>query len=127
MKPLTAANKLGIYLAAAPADFQENMITRSELIELQENPPQWLIDLRTSGPFPKDIVAKKLGVSIAGLARGGVVKALTAGEITALDTELPQWLVVERKKHQEVLAEAQRIKLMQEQRRAASNRPAKNR
>lgn len=38
MKPLTAANKLGIYLPAAPEDFRNSPISRTELDELRNNP-----------------------------------------------------------------------------------------
>ena len=75
MKPATAAKKLDVYLPATPAEFQENATTRSELAALQEDPPQWLKDLRKNGPHPKNLVALKLGVSIAGLARGGVTES----------------------------------------------------
>ena len=33
MKPATAAKKLGVYLPAAPAEFQEGMITREQLAD----------------------------------------------------------------------------------------------
>ena len=49
MKPATAAKKLGIYLPATPADFQEGTVTRSEFLELQANPPEWLVELRLNG------------------------------------------------------------------------------
>ena len=42
MRAQTAAKKLGIYLPAAPEDFQANAVTHAELRELQENPPEWL-------------------------------------------------------------------------------------
>ncbi|CPW91905.1 Uncharacterised protein [Mycobacteroides abscessus] len=61
MKPATAAKKLDVYLQATPAEFQENAITRAELAALQEDPPQWLKDLRKNGPHPKNLVAAKLG------------------------------------------------------------------
>ena len=40
MRAQTAAKKLGIYLPAAPEDFQANAVTHAELRELQENPPE---------------------------------------------------------------------------------------
>lgn len=110
MKPATAAKKLDVYLPATPAEFQENAITRGELAALQENPPQWLKDLRKSGPHPKNLVAAKLGISIAGLARGGVGDALTTEQIDQLLEEKPEWLVAERESYQSVLAEQRRLK-----------------
>ncbi len=127
MKPLTAANKLGIYLPAAPEDFQSTPITRAELDALRSDPPQWLSDLQRSGPFPKDVIARKLGVSIAGLARGGVTDALTTDQIDALLADKPEWLVKERRTQQQVREEAERVKAKDEARRAATNRPQKQR
>src|SRR5690554_6102282 len=92
MKPITAAAKLGIYLPAAPQDFQQTPITRDEVDELRANPPQWLQDLLRDGPFPRDVVARKLGVSRSGLNRAGVTQALTADEIGALLVDPPRWL-----------------------------------
>jgi hypothetical protein len=110
MKPATAAKKLDVYLPATPAEFQENAITRAELTALQDNPPQWLKDLRKNGPHPKNLVAAKLGVSIAGLARGGVTEALTTAQIDALLAEMPDWLIAERESYQNVLSEQRRLK-----------------
>lgn len=110
MKPATAAKKLDVYLPATPAEFQDSPITRAELAGLQENPPQWLQDLRKDGPHPKNLVAAKLGVSIAGLARGGVVDALTTEQINELLEEKPPWLIAERESYQEVLREQRRLK-----------------
>lgn len=110
MKSATAAKKLDVYLQATPAGFQENAITRAELAALQDDPPQWLKDLRKNGPHPKNLVAAKLGVSIAGLARGGVVDALTTEQIDALLADKPEWLVAERESYQAVLAEQRRLK-----------------
>lgn len=76
MKPSTAAGKLGIYLPAAPAEFQQTPITRAELDALRADPPQWLIELRANGPYPRDVVAQKLGVSRSGLSRAGITEAL---------------------------------------------------
>ena len=114
MKASTAAAKLDVYLPATPAEFQENAITRSELAALQEDPPQWLKDLRKNGPHPKNLVALKLGVSIAGLARGGVTEALTTEQIAALLEEKPDWLVAERESFQAVLREERRVKALHE-------------
>lgn len=110
MKPATAAKKLDVYLPATPAEFQESAITRGELAALQENPPQWLRDLRKNGPHPKNLVAAKLGISIAGLARGGVGDALTTEQIDQLLQEKPEWLIAERESYQNVLAEQRRLK-----------------
>uniref|UniRef100_A0A5Q5BIA9 Uncharacterized protein n=3 Tax=Mycobacteriaceae TaxID=1762 RepID=A0A5Q5BIA9_MYCSS len=112
MKPATAAKKLDVYLPATPAEFQENSITRAELAALQEDPPQWLKDLRKNGPHPKNLVAAKLGISIAGLARGGVGDALTTEQINTLLEEKPEWLVAERESYQEVLREQRRLKAL---------------
>jgi hypothetical protein len=116
MKPATAAKKLDVYLPATPAEFQENAITRSELAALQDDPPQWLKDLRKNGPHPKNLVAAKLSISIAGLARGGVTEALTTAEIDQLLEEKPEWLVAERENYQAVLREERRIKAQQTER-----------
>jgi hypothetical protein len=110
MKPATAAKKLDVYLPATPAEFQENVITRAELAALQEDPPQWLKDLRKNGPHPKNLVAAKLGISIAGLGRGGVTEALTTEQINQLLEEKPDWLVAERESYQNVLREERRVK-----------------
>jgi hypothetical protein len=112
MKPATAAKKLDVYLPATPAEFQETPITRAELAALQEDPPQWLKDLRKNGPHPKNLVAAKLGISIAGLARSGVDNALTTEQIDALLEEKPEWLVAERESYQEVLSEQRRLKAL---------------
>ncbi|WP_411102534.1 DUF5997 family protein [Streptomyces sp. cmx-4-9] len=110
MKPATAAKKLGVYLEATPAEFQEGVVSRTELAALQSDPPQWLQDLRADGPHPRPVVAAKLGVSIAGLARGGVTEPLTTEQIEALKDELPEWLRRERATQAEVRKETVRIK-----------------
>ncbi|MER5873484.1 DUF5997 family protein [Streptomyces sp. NPDC002044] len=110
MKPATAAKKLGVYLEATPAEFQEGVVSRTELGALQSDPPQWLQDLRRNGPHPRPVVAAKLGVSIAGLARGGVTEALTTEQIEALKTEGPEWLEKERATQADVRKETVRIK-----------------
>ncbi|GAA4079456.1 MULTISPECIES: DUF5997 family protein [Streptomyces] len=110
MKPATAAKKLGVYLEATPAEFQEGVVSRSELNALQADPPQWLQDLRRTGPHPRPVVAAKLGVSIAGLARGGVTEALTTEQIDALKQDNPEWLQKERATQAEVRKESVRIK-----------------
>ncbi|MEN2743717.1 DUF5997 family protein [Sinomonas halotolerans] len=110
MKPATAAKKLGIYLPATPAEFQEGVVTREEFDDLRTNPPQWLTDLRANGPHPRPVVAQKLNVSISGLARGGITEALTTAQITALLEERPEWLTAERASMAAVRDEAQRVK-----------------
>ncbi|PXX63980.1 hypothetical protein DFR70_105162 [Nocardia tenerifensis] len=127
MKPLTAANKLGIYLPAAPESFRDTPISRADLDALRTNPPEWLTELRRTGPFPRDITARKLGVSNSGLARAEVSDALTADEIAALLADPPAWLIRERENYAEVLKENERIATKEAERRAATNRPAKNR
>ena len=108
MKPVTAAAKLGIYLSAAPEEFRTAPITRAELDALRADPPQWLIELRRNGPFPREVVAQKLGVSRSGLARGGITEPLDADQIGALIAEPPEWLVRERESYREVVAEKAR-------------------
>ncbi|MFE1902904.1 DUF5997 family protein [Streptomyces gardneri] len=110
MKPATAAKKLGVYLEATPAEFQEGVVSRAELTELQANPPAWLQELRKNGPHPRPVVANKLGISIAGLARGGITEPLTTEQIDALKEEFPSWLRKERATQSEVRAETVRIK-----------------
>ncbi|AZQ70006.1 MULTISPECIES: DUF5997 family protein [Streptomyces] len=110
MKPATAAKKLGVYLEATPAEFQEGVVTRDELNALQADPPEWLRELRSNGPHPRPVVAAKLGVSISGLARGGVTEALTTEQIEALKQESPEWLQKERATQAEVRKETVRIK-----------------
>ncbi|MDO0931076.1 DUF5997 family protein [Streptomyces sp. DG2A-72] len=110
MKPATAAKKLGVYLEATPAEFQEGVVSRAELNALQADPPQWLQDLRAGGPHPRPVVAAKLGVSIAGLGRGGITEPLTTEQIEALKRDMPEWLEKERATQAEVRKEAARIK-----------------
>ncbi|NBE56386.1 DUF5997 family protein [Streptomyces boluensis] len=110
MKPATAAKKLGVYLQATPAEFQEGVVSRAELNALQADPPEWLQELRRNGPHPRPVVASKLGVSIAGLARGGVTEPLTTEQIDALKQESPEWLQRERTTQAEVRKETVRLK-----------------
>ncbi|MGN5630964.1 DUF5997 family protein [Streptomyces sp. AC154] len=110
MKPATAAKKLGVYLEATPAEFQEGVVSRAELAALQSEPPEWLRELRRDGPHPRPVVAVKLGVSISGLARGGVTEALTTEQIEALKQDDPGWLRKERATQAEVRKETVRIK-----------------
>ncbi|QNE16785.1 hypothetical protein F1D05_01325 [Kribbella qitaiheensis] len=110
MKAATAAKKLGVYLEATPAEFQEGVVSRDELNTLQNDPPEWLRELRRTGPHPRPVVAARLGVSISGLARGGVTDALTTEQIEELRDENPEWLERERATQAEVQREAERLK-----------------
>ncbi|MDJ0335079.1 MAG: DUF5997 family protein [Rhodoglobus sp.] len=110
MKPATAAKKLGIYLPATPAEFQEGEITRSQFLELQSTPPEWLLELRKNGPHPRQEVARKLGISTSGLARAGAPDTMTSSEIKGLLEQKPEWLVVERATHAAVQDDNARIK-----------------
>ena len=110
MKPATAAKKLGVYLEATPAEFQEGVVSRDELNALQADPPQWLRDLRRNGPHPRQVIAAKLRVSISGLARAGIDEALTTDQIEALKAANPDWLQRERATQAEVRNELARVK-----------------
>ena len=110
MKPETAAKKLGVLLPEMPEEFRSGPVTRSQLTELQERPPEWLENLRRNGPHPRPVVAAKLGVSIAGLARSGVTDPLTTEQIQELLREKPEWLVREREVHAAVMTENARVK-----------------
>lgn len=114
MKPSTAAVKLDVYLPATPQEFQEGMVSRDELDELQRNPPQWLADLRKNGPHPRNVVAARLRVSNSGLARGGITEPLTTEQIAALVADPPEWLEQERATYAEVKREQQRLKELRE-------------
>ncbi|MEU9700723.1 DUF5997 family protein [Streptomyces sp. NPDC047981] len=122
MKPATAAKKLGVYLEATPAEFQEGVVSRTELNALQTDPPEWLRELRANGPHPRPVVAAKLGISISGLARGGITDALTTEQIEALKQEAPEWLQKERATQAEVRKEAVRIKEQQAEKAAKADR-----
>ena len=123
MKPATAAKKLGVYLEATHAEFQEGVVSRDELGALQSDPPEWLLELRRNGPHPRPVVAAKLGVSIAGLARGGITEALTTEQIDALMADRPEWLQQERATQAEVRKETVRIKEKNAARRDQPRRP----
>ncbi|MFF4547196.1 DUF5997 family protein [Streptomyces sp. NPDC001435] len=122
MKPATAAKKLGVYLPATPAEFQEGVVSRAELNELQADPPQWLRELRANGPHPRPVVAAKLGVSISGLARAGVTEALTTEQIEALKQERPEWLEKERATQAEVRKESVRVKSLKRDKEQSAER-----
>ncbi len=108
MKPATAAKKLGVYLQATPAEFQEGVVSRDELNALQANPPEWLRELRRNGPHPRQVVAARLGISIGGLTRAGLTEALTTDQIQEIKAENPDWLQRERDIQAEVRREAER-------------------
>ena len=110
MKPATAAKKLGVYLEATPAEFQEGVVSRDELNALQTDPPEWLQELRRTGPHPRPVIAARLGISISGLARGGITEALTTEQIEDLRAENPDWLERERETQAEVRREEARLK-----------------
>ncbi|KAA9150403.1 hypothetical protein FPZ12_041155 [Amycolatopsis acidicola] len=110
MKPATAAKKLGVYLEATPAEFQEGVVSRDELNALQADPPEWLRELRRTGPHPRPVVAAKLAISISGLARGGITEPLTTEQIEELKAEDPEWLRREREIQAEVRKETARVK-----------------
>jgi hypothetical protein len=110
MKPVTAAKKLGVYLPATPEEFQSGDVSRTEFLELQANPPEWLAELRRTGPHPRPVVAQKLGISTSGLARAGVSDVMTTAEIKALLEKKPAWLVEERARQAAVREDAERVK-----------------
>ena len=110
MKPATAAKKLGVYLEATPAEFQQGVVSRDELNALQADAPEWLRELRRNGPHPRPVVAAKLGISIGGLARTGITEALTTEQIDAIKAENPEWLRQERATQAEFRREITRLK-----------------
>lgn len=123
MKPATAAKKLGVYLPATPAEFQEGPLTRDVLNEMMNEPPEWLVDLRQNGPHPRPVVAQKLNVSISGLARGGVEEALTTAQIDELLADRPEWLQTERANMADVRTEEARVKEADVRKAAAREAP----
>ncbi|WP_329000469.1 DUF5997 family protein [Kribbella sp. NBC_00709] len=110
MKPATAAKKLDVYLPATPAEFQEGVVSREDLNALQADPPEWLRELRRTGPHPRSVVAARLGVSISGLARAGITEALTTDDIEAIRDENPDWLEHERATQAEVRRQEAELK-----------------
>ncbi|GAA3220520.1 hypothetical protein GCM10010532_050240 [Dactylosporangium siamense] len=123
MKPSTAALKLDVYLPATPQEFQDGMVSREELDEMQHNPPQWLADLRRDGPHPRNVVAARLRVSNSGLARGGITDPLTTEQIAALAADPPAWLTRERETHAENKREERRLQALREEEAALGERP----
>ncbi len=110
MKPETAAKKLGVLLSETPEEFRSAPVTRSQLNELQAEPPEWLAELRRKGPHPRQVVAARLGVSTSGLARAGLTDPLTTEQIQELLQDPPEWLVRERSVQAGVRAEHARVK-----------------
>ncbi len=110
LKPLTAAQKLGVHLPATPAEFQNGALTRDDVEQLQADPPPWLVELRRNGPFPRDVVAQKLGISRAGLARNGLAHSLDAEQIGVLLADPPPWLLKERRTYTATVEEHERAK-----------------
>lgn len=96
MKPLTAAKKLGIYLPATPEEFRSGELTHEQFIELQTNPPEWLAELRRTGPHPRPEVARRLGITITALKKADMDKPLTTAEIKGLLADQPEWLSAAR-------------------------------
>ncbi|WP_144413542.1 DUF5997 family protein [Corynebacterium epidermidicanis] len=92
MKPATAAKKLGLYLPATPEEFQRTALTHDEFVALQDNPPEWLAQLRREGPHPRPEVARRLGITIAALKRNDIDRPLTTKEIKELLADQPEWL-----------------------------------
>lgn len=114
MKPLTAAKKLGIYLPATPPEFQNTPLSHDAFVALQSDPPEWLRELRRTGPHPRPEVARKLGITIAALKRNDVDDALTTQQIKELLENQPTWLrearkqlAEEREAHSEPSAESE--------------------
>ncbi|OFP25673.1 hypothetical protein HMPREF3147_09735 [Corynebacterium sp. HMSC05D03] len=101
MRAQTAAKKLGIYLPATPEEFQANAVTHAQLRDLQENPPEWLANLRREGPHPRPVVAQKLGISVTALKKNEMDRPLTTAEIKELLSAMPEWLEAARKAHAE--------------------------
>lgn len=106
MKAETAAKKLGLYLPATPQEFQDNAVTHAQLREYQNNPPEWMAELRRTGPHPRAVVAQKLGISNTALKRAEITQPLTTAEIKALLEEMPEWLATARAQMAEHRAES---------------------
>ncbi|OFT88590.1 DUF5997 family protein [Corynebacterium sp. HMSC28B08] len=92
MKPMTAAKKLGIYLPAAPEEFQNSPLSHEDFVSYQINPPEWLQELRREGPHPRPEVARRLGITITALKNNQMDKPLTTTEIKAMLEDQPDWL-----------------------------------
>ncbi|WP_236684782.1 DUF5997 family protein [Corynebacterium uterequi] len=110
MKSVTAAKKLGIHLPAAPQEFQDNALTHRQLRDLLNNPPEWLQELRRTGPHPRQVVAQKLGISMTSLKASEIDHALTTAEIKELLANQPEWLAAARKSFADHRAEQAQAK-----------------
>ncbi len=110
LKPITAAQKLGVHLPATPEEFRHAALTRDEVEQLKADPPQWLRELRRNGPFPRDVVAQKLGISRAALNRNELADSLDAEQIGALLADPPPWLLKERRTYLATIEEKERAK-----------------
>ncbi len=75
LKPATAAQKLGVFLPATPAEFQSTPIFPHRAARASGLAPEWLVTLRREGPHPRSETARRLGVSNSALARAGVSDA----------------------------------------------------
>lgn len=94
----TAAKKLGIFLPAAPQEFQDAQHSRDEIAALQAEAPAWLVTLRKDGPHPRSEVSRRLGITNSGLARNGVSDSMTTAEIAEILAAPPEWLLAERRR-----------------------------
>lgn len=92
MKPETAAKKLGLFLPATPEEFQNSAVTHAQLRDLQNDPPEWVTQLRLEGPHPRPVVAQKLGITIAALKRSELEQPMTTAQIKELLADQPDWL-----------------------------------
>ena len=116
MKPSTAAQKLDVYLPATPREFQDGMVSREELNALQQNPPEWLVDLRRNGPHPRSVISARLRVSNSALTRAGITDPLTTEQIAALIANPPYWVLRAREQLVEARREERRLKELKERR-----------
>lgn len=126
LKPATAAKKLGVYLPATPEEFQQQGLTREQLAAHVAEPPEWLAELRRTGPHPRQVVAQKLGISTSGLARAGVDDVMTTAQIKELLERMPDWLRQERASLADVRAEDQRVAERDAERAARAEREARD-
>ncbi len=119
MKPATAAAKLGVYLPATPAEFQDGPVSREQLDELQRTPPPWLTELRRDGPHPRSVVAARLRISTSALARHGLTDPLTTAQLDEIVSDPPEWLSRERASLAEVKREERRLRERDAERRSS--------
>ena len=74
---------------------------------MHTNPPEWLTELRRTGPYPRPVVAQKLGISVTALKKNDMDKPLDAAEIKELLENQPDWLRAARTAHAEARTEGQ--------------------